>query len=263
MPVTEWDQVAAAYDVLQGTTGDPYRRLIVDPALSALLGQVKDQTILDAGCGNGYLTHRLSNQGARLTAFDQSAHLLSKARERFPALDFQQADFTEPLPFAPDSFDLILSHLVFQDLPDLTLPLRECQRMLKPGGRLVVSIVHPSFAYPTTKAVLSLIDRLRRRPAQLIANNYQDEGPIQAMIPGLPLPTTRYHRRLSTYVRSFQTAGWLIRSLVEPSALDGLTAEDDQALSNWPIPAAYVPVHLTRTRGVPFVLIFELLARRG
>lgn len=258
LPSNEWDKVANSYDTLQGDQGDPYRRLVIDPVIFDVIGDITGQTVFDAGCGNGYLANQLKLKGGRVSAFDSSAGLVEHARQRFTEIDFQQADFLKVLPYPDQFFDVIISHFVFQDLADLTLPLAECRRMLKPDGRLIISVTHPCFAYPTTKPAPTLLDRLFRRPPNLIVNEYQTEGPIRAVVPGLSTTTTRYHRRLSTYLRGFRESGWMIRTLAEPLEIINPQPADQEALKTWPLPGAYVPVFLTAQRGIPFVLIFEL-----
>lgn len=258
-PAAEWNCLADDYDRLQGDYGDPYRRLVVDPALFDLLGDIDQKTILDAGCGNGYLAHQLAQRGAEVTSFDGSASLIALAQKRFPNLTFQCHNFLQVLPYPNRSFDTIVSHLVFQDLADLARPLGECQRLLKPSGRLVVSTLHPCFAYPATRAIFPLINRLRHRSHQLLVDNYRKEGVFQSVIPGLSRATTRYHRRLSTYLEAFKETDWQVRSIVEPIKITHLSLKDKQALASWPIPPEYLPVYFTQAPGVPLAVIFELI----
>jgi ubiquinone/menaquinone biosynthesis C-methylase UbiE len=53
------------------------------------------------------------------------------------------ADLSRPLPFADDTFDDVVVSLVLHYLRDWTAPLAELRRVLKPGGRLVLSVNHP------------------------------------------------------------------------------------------------------------------------
>jgi len=55
------------------------------------------------------------------------------------------ADLSQPLPFADGAFDDFVASLVLHYLPDLTAPLAELRRVLKPGGRLILSVNHPIF----------------------------------------------------------------------------------------------------------------------
>jgi 2-polyprenyl-3-methyl-5-hydroxy-6-metoxy-1,4-benzoquinol methylase len=55
-----------------GEQGDLIRQYLLNPALFALLGDVQDTAILDAGCGQGYLARMLARQGARVTGIEPS-----------------------------------------------------------------------------------------------------------------------------------------------------------------------------------------------
>jgi 2-polyprenyl-3-methyl-5-hydroxy-6-metoxy-1,4-benzoquinol methylase len=56
-----------------GDEGDPMRRYILNPGLFGLLGNVANRTILDAGCGTGYLCRMLAKQGAQVTGIEPAA----------------------------------------------------------------------------------------------------------------------------------------------------------------------------------------------
>lgn len=102
--------------------------------------------VLDAGTGHGALAARLHGLGFRVRACDF-------APERFHAhgVEFQQADLTERLPYQDASFDFVLAVEVVEHVPDHATFFRECARVLRPGGRLVLS----------TPNIVSLKSRLR------------------------------------------------------------------------------------------------------
>ena len=64
------------------------------------------------------------------------------AREAAPEMELHIADAAE-LPFADTSFELVVAFMSFQDVDDLSGALREAARVLVPGGRLCLAIVHP------------------------------------------------------------------------------------------------------------------------
>src|SRR5687767_2248371 len=76
--MTNADIIRAYADVPQqfieefGDEGDLTRQYILNPALFALLGAVRDRAILDAGCGQGYLARLLAKQGAHITGIEPS-----------------------------------------------------------------------------------------------------------------------------------------------------------------------------------------------
>ncbi|KAL1503213.1 hypothetical protein AB1Y20_011269 [Prymnesium parvum] len=97
--------------------------------------------VLDVGAGTGSLTTQLAARGVRaLTLLDQSAQMLDQARAKPPLAHatFVLADATQPLPFAADSFDRVVSSGSFYYYPNPVEALAEQLRVVKPGGRVLV-----------------------------------------------------------------------------------------------------------------------------
>ena len=114
------------------------------PAMLALAGDVAGRRILDAGCGSGPLFAALGDRGAIVTGFDKSAAMVELARRRLgDDADLLVAELGSPLPFPDDMFDDVTASLVLHYLEDWGPALAELRRVLKPGGRLIVSVDHP------------------------------------------------------------------------------------------------------------------------
>jgi ubiquinone/menaquinone biosynthesis C-methylase UbiE len=96
--------------------------------------------VLDAGCGSGYGSAELAKTGASVTGADVSGEAVAWAREHFGAqgIRFVEAP-CESLPFEPESFDLITAFEVIEHLERWRELLTEANRVLKPGGVLLVS----------------------------------------------------------------------------------------------------------------------------
>jgi SAM-dependent methyltransferase len=99
---------------------------------------------LEAGCGSGGPALFLAREtGAKVTGVDIDAHGVAQANHMAQALGiadrahFQQANASQPLPFADEIFDAILCIDAINHLPDRLAVLREWRRVLKPGGRLL------------------------------------------------------------------------------------------------------------------------------
>lgn len=101
-------------------------------------------TVLDAGCGQGYLLPDLCAVGARVIAVDNSPKQLEKARERAHALgltsriEFREGDLLN-LPLAAASVDAAFAYLALHHVPSPEAAVRELTRVLKPDGRLVIT----------------------------------------------------------------------------------------------------------------------------
>lgn len=137
---TGYDRWAAVYD----HDANPLPAL-EEPIVRAAAGDVRGLRALDLGCGTGRHALWLAAAGAEVTAVDFSERMLEAARGKPGAegVAFLQHDLHAPLPFAGE-FDLVVSGLVLEHLRDLGALFGEVRRVLKPGGRAVVSAMHPA-----------------------------------------------------------------------------------------------------------------------
>jgi SAM-dependent methyltransferase len=114
------------------------------PAMLALAGDVAGRRILDGGCGAGALLAALRERGAVVVGIDKSSRMLELARRRLgDNADLRVAELGNLLPFADGTFDDVTASLVLHYLEDWGPALAEIRRVLKPGGRLLVSVNHP------------------------------------------------------------------------------------------------------------------------
>lgn len=136
-----------------------------EPLLRAAAGDVRRLAVLDLGCGTGRHALWLAAAGAVVTAIDFSEGMLAEARRKPGAASvrFLTHDLHEPLPFADGAFDLAVSGLVLEHIRDLAVFFAEAHRVLRSGGRAVVSAMHPAmflrgsqarFTDPTTGEVV-------------------------------------------------------------------------------------------------------------
>jgi malonyl-CoA O-methyltransferase len=117
-----------------------------EPVVKDALGDVAGLEVLDLGCGTGRHTLWMANAGASVTAIDFSEGMMEKARAKAGAekVRFLVHDLHERLPFDDGSFDRVVSGLVLEHLHDMAPFFSEARRVLKPGGRAVVSGMHPA-----------------------------------------------------------------------------------------------------------------------
>lgn len=142
----DYDDFAAAYSAVNDDSlaNAYYER----PAMLALAGDVSGRSVLDAGCGSGSLGSELLDRGATVTGIDASAGMVELASQRLgDGVDLRVADLNDPLPFCDGAFDDVIASLVLHYLEDWGPTLVEMRRLLRPGGRLFVSVDHPIVAY--------------------------------------------------------------------------------------------------------------------
>ena len=99
--------------------------------------------VLDAGCGGGGMPLSLAEEAALVVGIDpierfQDAGVKLGRERSLPNLHFVLADGMA-LPFRSETFDLVLSHAVIEHVSDAPLYLRECARVLAPGGHVYLS----------------------------------------------------------------------------------------------------------------------------
>ncbi len=94
--------------------------------------------VLDAGCGTGYGSSELAGAAASVTGFDVAPSAIDYARAHFAAPRFVLGSCGS-MPFAPNAFDLVVAFEVIEHLADYHAFLRECARVLKHQGLLIVS----------------------------------------------------------------------------------------------------------------------------
>jgi len=200
MRADHYDGFARAYDATNasGLFSAYYER----PAMIRLAGDVQGRRILDAGCGSGPLTAELRDRGAVMTGLDGSPALIELARDRLgDDVPLHVVDLSEPLPFADDSFDDVVASLVLHYLEDWEGPLAEIQRVLKPGGRLLLSVHHP---------VHQVVDR--PEADQFAVWPYTEDYEFD----GETVELTFWHRSLRVMSEAFATAGFSISVIDEP-----------------------------------------------
>ncbi|MFB6125159.1 MAG: methyltransferase domain-containing protein [Halanaeroarchaeum sp.] len=96
--------------------------------------------VLDVGCGTGFATEALRERTENVHGLDQSAHQLEQAYAKFGKrgpVRFYRGD-AERLPFREDSFDVVWSSGSIEYWPNPVAALRECRRVVRPGGQVLI-----------------------------------------------------------------------------------------------------------------------------
>ena len=105
---------------------------------------VAGQSVLDVACGSGFGLEMLSEAGAQPLGVDYAGETLLEVRRRLPDSSLLRADATH-LPLQSASIDQMVSFETIEHVPDARALVHEVRRVLKPGGRLVLSTPNRGF----------------------------------------------------------------------------------------------------------------------
>ncbi len=95
--------------------------------------------MLDLGCGQGDLTAVIAGLGVEVLGVDVAEAAIARARRRHPQLAFTVTPFAGPLPLDDTAFDVVWASEVIEHVADTATWLSEVRRVLRPGGRLLVT----------------------------------------------------------------------------------------------------------------------------
>jgi len=168
-----FDKRASKYDGFEGRVSSRFYRL--------LLTQIKlvpDITVLDVGCGTGFMLRKMAEACAiNGYGIDMSENMIAEARKKCPEM-LIQVSRCECTPFKDHTFDAITACLAYHHFSDQKGFAKEAARILKPGGRLYIA--DPRFPAFIRKPLNGLINLFRVAAyigtAQEIAEGFKAYG---------------------------------------------------------------------------------------
>jgi ubiquinone/menaquinone biosynthesis C-methylase UbiE len=200
-------------------------QILEQPAILALLPDVKGMTVIDLGCGAGELCRRISSLGAKsVTGVDISSNMLELANRDVPVNVSYLKSAMEDVRFPSESCDLVISSLAFHYVKDLPGLLRNIYTWLKPSGTLLFSMEHP-IATCSQGIHHGWIKDSADKKLYWPLDCYQQEGVREShwFVKGV----IKYHNTISTILNSLIDCGFVIQAVKEPAA-----SEEDEKI--WP-----------------------------
>ena len=199
---SSYDDAAREFDTLASKSA--WNAYADRPAVLSMLPDLAGLKVLDAGCGSGLYCGPLLERGAVLSAFDASVHMVNLARSKhLQGVDFKVHSMeTISEHYGQSSFDLVLSTLVLSHIRDPNSVFAQVFTVLKPGGILLFSVVHPFRAF----------DEYGQR--------YFEHEQYDAVFPNVGATIPAFRRPLEDYVRPLLQLGFTLLDFVETKPIE-------------------------------------------
>ena len=220
-----WNQNADQWtaDVRNGY--DVYRDLFTFPAFLEFLPDIAGLDVIDFGCGEGTNTRHFAKMGAKITGIDISADMIAHAQQAEISdpigVTYQVASYSSETGLPGGSFDAVISTMALIDGPDFQGAMNEAYRLLRPGGFVAFSVLHPCFITPglhwqkdehgqtTGLCVARYFDRSTFTEIWKFGNRPADENVVPFAVP-------RFPRTIGDYVNAVASAGFRVARIEEP-----------------------------------------------
>ncbi|WP_246744928.1 class I SAM-dependent methyltransferase [Methylocystis sp. Sn-Cys] len=228
-----WEESASAWIAAQGERGDFGREHVLDPVIMERISGKRFERALDVGCGEGRFCRALKSKGVPAVGIDPTEELISHAHQRDPDGDYRIGG-AESLPFAAESFDLVVSYLTLLDIDDFRAALAEMTRVLKPGGTLLIANLNSFITSCSSGWITDQDGKCLYYPV----DRYLEEFPEWVEWSGIRVKN--WHRPLASYMKELLAQGLTLTFFDEPQPQSG----DD-------------PEREARYRRAPWFLVME------
>lgn len=202
-----YSQNAAFWIDIIRNSRDRYRTELTNASVLSLVGPQKGMHVLDAGCGEGYLSRALAEQGAKVIGVDMAVELVEAAQLEADQEGLNVKHLVADICHLPrdlnDRFDVALLNHVVNDLENPAPAFTEAARVLRPKGRMVILMLHPCFTWKGAGAGSYFSNHHSSR-------HFEVDGTVS------PTPVSYWVRPLESYSALLTEAGFAITRLQEP-----------------------------------------------
>ena len=207
------------YQELRENKGYTANDLIEIPQLFQLIGDVKNKTVLDLGCGAGGGAKKLIELGAKkVLGIDISTKMIEKAKKETNSLNINyQVMSMNEIDKIDEKFDLVVSSLAIHYIEDYDGLCKKVYNLLNEGGEFIFSHGHPMDSAPILKDYSENFVIINDKKYFLLSD-YNNEGKRVShwFVDGVET----YHRNMGHLVNGLIDAGFKLEKLLESYVTD-------------------------------------------
>ena len=219
---SKWEEIAAEWISFNETGKNIHRDFLNLPRFVKSLPCLKEgMKGLEIGCGEGTLAREISSGKFHLDACDISPVMIEHAQKK-ETKDLHDINYfvenAERLTFHDDTYDFVLAFMCLMDMEDPEKAIQEAFRVLKPGGFLQFSIVHPCFGSSSHRKHVRDENGISKA---VEIGEYTKEGKVvvdwnKGALKGAQ--TFHNHKMLATWMMYGIKAGFILEYIEEPFA---------------------------------------------
>ncbi len=211
---TDWDNISSWYEDYLGGE-DTYQAKVIAPNLLRMLEIKKGESVLDLACGEGFFARLVRASGAVVSGVDLSKELILKAQNKSKDIGYLNSP-AHNTKIEKESFDKAFTVLAFENIKNIDEVVLEIKRVLKPGGKFLLVMLHNAFRIPKHSdwAFDSKKDLQYRR-----VDKYLSEIKIEIELNphkgSKKTSSITFHRPLQWYMKIFKKHGFVMTGLEE------------------------------------------------
>ena len=204
--VREWDEIASLRETQVKSGRDHSANFVLAPAI---LGEIpRDQSVIDIGCGTGWLTSRVAQFSREIVGIDPSQKSISIAQleHHAPKIHFSALS-VEQYSELGQTFDVAISNMAASSSPDLGSFIAASRKVLKKQGVYVITIPHPCF-WPMYWGYVS-DPNFKYQKSFAVEANFKIQNESSCLV------TTHFHHPIEHYTKVLSDSGFRIDSIKE------------------------------------------------
>jgi ubiquinone/menaquinone biosynthesis C-methylase UbiE len=220
-----WDEAAEDFASHFEADEEFFHKVMINPTLLDLLGDMEGKAVLDVACGEGHFSRKLAERAKgdiQITGIDSSKRLIDMAQEKNNSFShcirFQVGDASLLDRLSPNSFDVVVCNMALMFIKRFEETIQEVSRVLKPRGVFLLSILHPCFLTPGSGWIVeNSPDTGKKNRVGWRTDNYHLRLVYHGVMRECDTKETYYFcRTLEDYFRALRKSGFAVVDLREP-----------------------------------------------